>query len=121
MGAFPREVRLTGGAARVARRLRTILAAALGTPVRAGSRGEEAGAAGAAMIAAVSDRRLSGHGGLRRRLGDAAAWRAHGRRMPQLAAALRADVSRSISKRARPMRPVWRALPRSRRRRADAC
>jgi erythritol kinase (D-erythritol 1-phosphate-forming) len=51
-GALPKEVRLTGGAAR-SKSLRRILGAALGADVRTSSR-EEAGAAGAAMIAAVS-------------------------------------------------------------------
>jgi erythritol kinase (D-erythritol 1-phosphate-forming) len=51
-GALPKEVRLTGGAAR-SKSLRQILAAALGADVRTSAR-EEAGAAGAAMIAAVS-------------------------------------------------------------------
>jgi erythritol kinase len=52
MGLLPAEVRLTGGAAR-STALRRILGAALGAKVRTSSR-EEAGAAGAAMIAAVS-------------------------------------------------------------------
>ncbi len=52
MGGAPAEVRLTGGAARSAA-LKRILAAALGRPVRTSSRAE-AGAAGAAMIAAVA-------------------------------------------------------------------
>lgn len=52
MGPMPAEVRLSGGAARGAS-LRKILAAALGTNIRTSAR-EEAGAAGAAMIAAVS-------------------------------------------------------------------
>jgi erythritol kinase (D-erythritol 1-phosphate-forming) len=52
MAALPRDVRITGGAAR-SRALRTILGAALGSNVRVCSR-EEAGAAGAAMIAAVA-------------------------------------------------------------------
>jgi len=52
MGQVPQEVRLTGGAAR-SQRLRDIVSATLGTPVRQSTR-EEAGAAGAAMIAAVS-------------------------------------------------------------------
>ena len=52
MGAMPEELRLTGGAARSAA-LRSVLAAALGTPVRVSFR-EEAGAAGAAMMAAVA-------------------------------------------------------------------
>ncbi len=52
MGHLPGELRLTGGAAR-SRGLRGILAAATHAPVRVSSR-EEAGAAGAAMMAAVA-------------------------------------------------------------------
>ena len=52
MGAVPSEVRVTGGAAR-SKALRMILGAALGTRIRTSTR-EEAGAAGAAMVAAVS-------------------------------------------------------------------
>jgi erythritol kinase len=52
MGPVPKEVRLTGGAARSVA-LRRILGAVLGAEVRTSKR-EEAGAAGAAMIAAVS-------------------------------------------------------------------
>ena len=52
MGPIPREVRVTGGAAR-SKALRTILGAALGTRIRTSTR-EEAGAAGAAMMAAVA-------------------------------------------------------------------
>jgi erythritol kinase (D-erythritol 1-phosphate-forming) len=52
MGALPRDLRLTGGAAR-SRALGAILGAALECDVRTCSRGE-AGAAGAAMIAAVA-------------------------------------------------------------------
>jgi erythritol kinase len=52
MGGTPTEVRLTGGAARSAS-LRKIFSAALGASVRTTSR-EEAGAAGAAMTAAVA-------------------------------------------------------------------
>ncbi|BBK40864.1 carbohydrate kinase [Allostella vacuolata] len=51
MGPLPREVRMSGGAAR-SRVLRGMLAAALDAPVRVSTRAE-AGAAGAAMIAAV--------------------------------------------------------------------
>jgi erythritol kinase len=54
MGPTPAEIRLAGGAAR-SRALRTILASVLGAPVRTAAR-EEAGAAGAAMIAAVQQR-----------------------------------------------------------------
>lgn len=52
MGPLPRELRLTGGAARSAG-LRGILGAAIHADVRRSSR-EEAGAAGAAMMAAVA-------------------------------------------------------------------
>jgi erythritol kinase len=52
MGPLPGEVRLTGGAAR-SPALRKILGAAIGADIRTSKR-EEAGAAGAAMIAAVS-------------------------------------------------------------------
>ncbi|WP_422073519.1 FGGY-family carbohydrate kinase [Tranquillimonas rosea] len=52
MGEMPGEVRLTGGAAR-SRALRGVISAATGARVRVSSR-EEAGAAGAAMMAAVA-------------------------------------------------------------------
>lgn len=52
MGHVPEEVRVAGGAAR-SRALRTILASVLGAPVRESER-QEAGAAGAAMMAAVA-------------------------------------------------------------------
>ncbi|WP_438752406.1 FGGY-family carbohydrate kinase [Pararhizobium sp. O133] len=52
MGPLPARVRLTGGAAR-SRSLRRILGGALGASVQTSER-EEAGAAGTAMIAAVS-------------------------------------------------------------------
>ncbi|HLP70845.1 MAG TPA: FGGY-family carbohydrate kinase [Rhizobium sp.] len=52
MGGLPSELRLSGGAAR-SPGLRAILAACVGAPVRVSSR-EEAGAAGAAMMAAVA-------------------------------------------------------------------
>ncbi|KAB0681386.1 FGGY-family carbohydrate kinase [Aureimonas leprariae] len=52
MGTLPTELRLTGGAAR-SRGLRGVLAAAVGAPARVSAR-EEAGAAGAAMMAAVA-------------------------------------------------------------------
>ena len=51
-GAMPRELRLTGGATR-SRGLRGVLGAVVGAPVRISTR-EEAGAAGAAMMAAVA-------------------------------------------------------------------
>ncbi len=52
MGDLPSELRLSGGAAR-SKGLRGILSAAVHAPVRVSSR-EEAGAAGAAMMAAVA-------------------------------------------------------------------
>jgi len=52
MGALPPELRISGGAARSAS-LRGTLAAALGAPVRVSTR-EEAGAAGASMMAAIA-------------------------------------------------------------------
>ena len=52
MGEMPRELRLTGGAARSSV-LRDVLAASLNVPVSVSSR-EEAGAAGCAMMAAVA-------------------------------------------------------------------
>ena len=53
MGDMPAELRLTGGAAR-STALRRVLGAAVGAPTRVSSR-EEAGAAGAAMMAAVAN------------------------------------------------------------------
>lgn len=52
MGAFPKELRLSGGAAR-SKALRQTLAAAVGAPIRV-SRRDETGAAGAAMMATVA-------------------------------------------------------------------
>ncbi|MCW1919842.1 carbohydrate kinase [Rhodobacter sp. KR11] len=52
MGPLPTELRLTGGAAR-SKGLRAVLAACAHAPVRVSAR-EEAGAAGAAMMAAVA-------------------------------------------------------------------
>jgi erythritol kinase (D-erythritol 1-phosphate-forming) len=52
MGGLPSELRLSGGAAR-SRGLRAVLSAAVNAPVRVSDR-EEAGAAGAAMMAAVA-------------------------------------------------------------------
>jgi erythritol kinase (D-erythritol 1-phosphate-forming) len=54
MGPIPKEIRVTGGAAR-SKALRTILASVLDAKVRSVSR-EEAGAAGTAMIAAVQQK-----------------------------------------------------------------
>ncbi|MBG1232342.1 FGGY-family carbohydrate kinase [Aestuariivirga litoralis] len=52
MGDMPKELRITGGAARSAA-LRQVLSAAVNAPVRVSAR-EEAGAAGAAIMAAVA-------------------------------------------------------------------
>nr|WP_298685019.1 FGGY-family carbohydrate kinase [uncultured Dongia sp.] len=52
MGQLPDEIRVAGGAKR-SRALKTLLASGLGVPVRETAR-EEAGAAGAAMMAAVA-------------------------------------------------------------------
>ncbi len=52
MGELPGEIRIAGGAAR-SKALKVLLASALGVPVRESAR-EEAGAAGAAMMAAVA-------------------------------------------------------------------
>jgi erythritol kinase (D-erythritol 1-phosphate-forming) len=57
MGDVPKEIRVTGGAAR-SKALRLILASVLNADVRSVSR-EEAGAAGAAMIAAVQQKIFS--------------------------------------------------------------
>ncbi|HTJ92974.1 MAG TPA: FGGY-family carbohydrate kinase, partial [Pararobbsia sp.] len=51
-GEMPRELRLSGGATR-SRGLRSVLGAVVGAPVRISTR-EEAGAAGAAMMASVA-------------------------------------------------------------------
>lgn len=52
MGRMPREIRMSGGAARSGE-FRSIIAAAIGCPVRVSIR-EESGAAGAAMMSAVA-------------------------------------------------------------------
>jgi erythritol kinase (D-erythritol 1-phosphate-forming) len=57
MGDIPKEIRITGGAAR-SKALRVILASALNAKVRSVSR-DEAGAAGTAMIAAVQQKLFS--------------------------------------------------------------
>ena len=68
MGDIPKEVRVTGGAAR-SQALRLMLASTLDADVRTVAR-EEAGAAGAAMMAAVQQKALSRHAGLRARWVD---------------------------------------------------
>jgi erythritol kinase (D-erythritol 1-phosphate-forming) len=54
MGSIPKEIRVTGGAAR-SKAMRLIMASVLNADIRTVSR-EEAGAAGAAMIAAVQQK-----------------------------------------------------------------
>ncbi|MGE0725202.1 MAG: FGGY family carbohydrate kinase [Alphaproteobacteria bacterium] len=106
MGPIPDEIRLSGGAAR-SPALRAVLAAALGRAVRP-SRREEVGAAGAAMIAAVSL-------GLHRDLAECAdAW---ARPLlgepepPDAVLAARYDDLFPIYRAAREaMAPVWRRL-----------
>lgn len=58
MGDLPKDIRLTGGGAR-SKALRLLFASALNAPVRSVER-EEAGAAGAAMIAAVQQKIFPG-------------------------------------------------------------
>lgn len=110
MGPLPREVRVSGGGAR-SRVLRAMLAAALRAPVRTVAR-EEAGAAGAAMIAAVS---LGLHADMR---ACADQWVG-----PHLGAAVAPDPSLAdVYDRLFPtylaartaMPPVWRGLARAR-------
>ena len=107
MGPLPGEVRLTGGAAR-SPALRKILGAALGADVRTSER-EEAGAAGAAMIAAVS---IGQYGSMDEcaaewvtpLLGDGRAAR------PQTRRDLRPGLPGLSHRRMRRLRPVWRSL-----------
>ncbi|MCA3555970.1 FGGY-family carbohydrate kinase [Aestuariivirga sp.] len=110
MGDIPREVRITGGAAR-SRALRLMLASVLKAPVRSVQR-EEAGAAGAAMIAAVQQKLYPGMDACAARwvdplLGAVTA--------PDAALAARYDGAFGIYKEIREtMRPVWRAMVASR-------
>lgn len=110
MGDLPQEIRLCGGAAR-SRALRRILSAALDVPVRT-SRREEAGAAGAAMMAAVST-------GLYRSMDDCAAeWVVPLLNEPEAPDAYLANVyARAFPAYAAAhaaLRPVWRELAVSR-------
>ena len=106
MGSVPEEVRITGGAAR-SKALRLILASALNAEVRSVTR-EEAGAAGAAMMAAVQQKLFPDMAACAARwidphLGeavkpDAALARTYEAVFPQYVAARKA------------IRPVWKAL-----------
>jgi erythritol kinase (D-erythritol 1-phosphate-forming) len=104
MGDIPKEVRITGGAAR-SKALRVILASALNANVRSVSR-EEAGAAGAAMIAAVQQK-------LFRDMSDCAnAWvEPHFGKVTEADAGLVKTYERafpSYVEARKAMRPVWR-------------
>ena len=78
MGHVPEEIRVAGGAAR-SKAFKTILAAALDAPVRESAR-QEAGAAGAAMMAAVAIGVFPDLGAATAALGDAAPGRPRPRR-----------------------------------------
>ena len=106
MGGVPAEVRVTGGAAR-STALRTIMGAALGTRIRTSAR-EEAGAAGAAMMAAVALRHFGSMEAcvarwVRPLLGEAE------NPDPSLAALYAAHFPAYIATR-RALTPVWHAL-----------
>src|SRR5262249_5303806 len=111
MGHRPEEVRIAGGAARSAT-LRKILASVLGVPIRTSSR-EEAGAAGVAMMAAVSlgfypDMAACCAESVRPPLGEL--------EDPDPALARRYDALFPVYQAAyRQMFPVWRDLDRARR------
>ena len=106
MGDIPREVRVTGGAAR-SQALRVMLASVLQAPVRSVGR-EEAGAAGAAMIAAVQQKLYPDMDACVARwvtplLGDAT--------RPDPSLIRRYDGAFGIYKQTREqMRPIWREM-----------
>ena len=115
MGEMPGELRLTGGAAR-SRGLRGVLSATIGAPVRVSAR-EEAGAAGAAMMAAVA---IGVYPDMERCIGewvtpllgeaerpDPALSALYQRRYPTYAAARRA------------LEPIWNAMAKDRRAERD--
>ena len=106
MGDIPREIRVTGGAAR-SHALRLMLASTLNARVRSVSR-EEAGAAGAAMMAAVQQKLYPDMVACAARwvdplLGDSTA--------PDAGLAAIYDKSFKLYKETREkMQPVWRAM-----------
>ncbi|MCA3561182.1 MAG: carbohydrate kinase [Aestuariivirga sp.] len=106
MGDIPREVRVTGGAAR-SQALRVILASVLKAPVRSVQR-EEAGAAGAAMMAAVQQKLYPGMDAcvaqwVNPLLGAVTA--------PDPSLTARYDGAFGLYKETRErMRPIWRAM-----------
>jgi erythritol kinase (D-erythritol 1-phosphate-forming) len=109
MGTIPKEVRVTGGAAK-SKALRLILASVLQADIRTVSR-EEAGAAGAAMIAAVQQKLFADMAACAKawvdpHIGpsttpDAALARRYEHTFPSYVAARKA------------MRPIWRDLRRT--------
>lgn len=116
MGAIPTEVRITGGAAR-SEALRLMLASTLNADIRVVARGE-AGAAGAAMMAAVRHRLYPDMAAC------AAAWvdpwlGPPTAPDPALSATYDSAFVHYRDIRAR-LRPVWRAMATSRRKEPDA-
>ncbi len=106
MGPMPAELRLTGGAAR-SKSLRSVLAASVGSPVRVSSR-EEAGAAGAAMMAAVA---IGAYPDMTRCIADWVTPTLGPPEPPQAALSLRLDAAFAAYHKARlALEPVWDAL-----------
>jgi erythritol kinase (D-erythritol 1-phosphate-forming) len=106
MGDIPREVRVTGGAAR-SKALRVMLASTLKAPVRSVSR-EEAGAAGAAMMAAVQQKLYPDMNACAAEWVDPLLGPVT---EPDAALARRYDGAFGIYKETREtMRPLWRAM-----------
>jgi erythritol kinase len=115
MGNIPEEVRITGGAAR-SQALRLILASTLNARVRTVSR-EEAGAAGAAMMAAVQQKAYPNMQNCVARWVDPLLGSAT---EPDPALAKTYDTGFKTYKSARDaMRPIWKAMGAARREAAD--
>lgn len=106
MGDMPKEIRVTGGAAR-SNALRLMLASTLNAPVRTVAR-EEAGAAGAAMMAAVQQKAYPDMKACAARWVDPLLG---GITAPDPALALAYEKTFDVYHRSREaMRPVWRAM-----------
>lgn len=106
MGPLPKDLRLTGGAAR-SKALRLLFASALDAPVRSVQR-EEAGAAGAAMMAAVQQKIYPTMAECAARWVDPALGP---ETRPDAALVRMFDTMFPIYKETRVgMRPIWRAL-----------
>jgi erythritol kinase len=106
MGDIPQEVRITGGAARSGA-LRVMLASALNAGVRTSTR-EEAGAAGAAMMAAVQQKLYPNMGSCVAEWVDPLLGRVT---QPDAALMRNYDTAFAHYKQIREtMRPVWRAM-----------